>query len=132
MKERRVRAGGVFLALLLLVFPVSLPRAGGMEDARKAGWEEDTPGRWNSLPGRKVEAGGESFRAEFSLSPGTGVVWEKEVGRALQPGDILSIEMMSGGTNRTSRDYVRYRAHFPISVSVVFGEDSVEVPWNAW
>jgi hypothetical protein len=130
MKARRVLVGGVFLALLLLLLPVSFPRAGGTEDARKAGWEEDTPGRWNSLPGRKVEADGDSFRAELVLSPGTGVVWEKRVGSALQPGDILSIEMVSGGTNRTSRDYVRYRAHFPLSVTVVFGEDSMGIPWK--
>ncbi len=130
MKNRRIRVRGVSLALLLLLLPASFPRAGGPEEARKAGWVEDTPGRWRSLPDRKVEAGGDSFRAELVLSPGTGVVWEKEVARDLQPGDILSIEMMSTGTNRTSRDYVRYKAHFPLSVIVVFGKDSVELPWK--
>ncbi len=130
MKKRRSILGCVPVALLLLLFPVSAPRAGEMEEARKAGWEEGTPGRWNSLPERTVEAGGDAFRADLVLSPGTGVVWEKRIQKSLQPGDTLSIEMVSTGTNQTSRDYVRYEAHFPLSVTVVFGEESMNLPWK--
>jgi hypothetical protein len=104
--------------------------AAGTEEARKAGWEEGTPGRWNSLPEKKVAAGDDFFRAEVALSPGTGVLWEKRMKRNLQPEDSLSIEMISKGTNRTSRDYRQYDAHFPLSVTVVFGEDSVDLGWK--
>ena len=130
MTNHRSILGCVPIALLLLLLPASVPRAGGAEESQKAGWEEDIPGRWNSLPERTVEAGGGTFRAKLVLAPGTGVVWEKMINRPLQPEDTLSAEMVSTGTNRTSRDYVRYEAHFPLSVTVVFGEDSVEIPWK--
>jgi len=130
MTKHRSILGFVPVALLLLLLPASVPRAGGAEEARKAGWEEETPGRWNSLPERTVEAGGDTFRAELVLSPRTGVAWEKRISRPLQPEDILSIEMVSTGINRTSQDYVRYEAHFPLSVTVVFGEDSMNLPWK--
>jgi hypothetical protein len=130
MTNRRSILGCVPIALLLLLLPASVSRAGGADEARKAGWEEDTPGRWNSLPERSVDAGADTFRAELVLTPGTGVVWEKKINRPLQPEDILSIEMVSTGTNRSSRDYVPHAAHFPLSVTVVFGQESVGLPWK--
>jgi len=120
----------VSLAVLLVLLPGSLLWAEGTEEARKAGWEESTPGRWNSLPERKVKAEGDSFQADVVLAPGTGVLWEKKVNRTLSPGDDLVIEMVSSGTNETSRDYERYKAHFPVSVTVVFGKDSMDLPWK--
>ena len=128
MRIRKILLGCVSLAaLLMLSSPFFLFAAGTME-ARKAGWEESTPGRWNSLPERNVSAGADFFRAEVVLSPGTGVLWEKRMKRNLLPEDSLSIEMVSKGTNRTSRDYREVEAHFPLSVTVVFGEDSVDLP----
>ena len=130
MRNRKVLLGCAPLAaLLLLSFPSSLFAAGTLE-ARKAGWEEGTPGRWNSLPERNVAAGAGFFRAEVALSPGTGVFWEKELKKDLLPEDTLSIEMVSKGINRTSRDYRRDEVHFPLSVTVVFGEDSMGLPWK--
>jgi len=130
MRTHRVFPVLVPLAAMLLLLPGSFLRAEGTEEARKAGWEESTPGRWNSLPERKVEAGGDSFRADVVLLPGTGVLWEKKMNKTLSPGDALVIEMVSSGMNGTSRDYDRYKAHFPVSVTVVFGKDSVDLPWK--
>ena len=130
MRKHSVRPVLASLAAMLLLLPGSILRAEGTEEARKAGWEESTPGRWNSLPERKVEAGGDSFRADVVLPPGTGVRWEKKVNKTLSPGDALVIEMVSSGRNGTSRDYDRYKARFPVSVTVVFGKDSVDLPWK--
>ena len=130
MRKHKVLPVLVSLAAMLLLFPGSFLRAEGTEEARKAGWEESTPGRWNSLPERKVKAEGDSFQADVVLAPGTGVLWEKKVSKILSPGDALMIEMVSSGTNGTSRDYERYKAHFPVSVTVVFGKDSVDLPWK--
>ncbi len=130
MRNRRALPVLVPLAAMLLLLPGSFLRAEGTEEAGKAGWEESTPGRWNSLPERKVEAGGDSFRADVVLPPGTGVLWEKKMSKTLSPGDALAIEMVSSGTNGTSRDYDRNKAHFPVSVTVVFGKDSVDLPWK--
>jgi hypothetical protein len=130
MRRRKGFAAAVSLASLLLLFSGSFLGGGAAEDARTAGWEEGTPGRWNSLPQRKTQVDNDSFRAEIGLAPGTGVLWEKKTNRTLQPGDTLSIEMVSTGTNRTSRDYRRYSAFFPISVTVVFGQDSESLPWK--
>lgn len=130
MRKHRVLRALVSLAATLLLLPGSFLHAEGTEEARKAGWEESTPGRWNSLPERKVEAGGDSFRADAVLPPGTGVLWEKKVNKTLAPEDALVIEIMSSGVNGTSRDYERYKAHFPVSVTVVFGKDSLDLPWK--
>lgn len=130
MRNHRVLPALVPLAALLLLLPGSFLRAEGTEETRKAGWQESTPGRWNSLPERKVEAGGDSFRADVVLPPGTGVLWEKKMDKTLSPEDALVIEMVSSGMNGTSRDYDRYKAHFPVSVTVVFGKDSVDLPWK--
>jgi hypothetical protein len=130
MMTHRVLPVSVSLAAMLLLLPGSFLRAEGTEAARKAGWEESTPGRWNSLPERKVKTEGDSFQADVVLAPGTGVLWEKKVKKTLSPGDALVIEMVSSGTNGTSRDYERYKAHFPVSVTVVFGKDSMHLPWK--
>ena len=130
MRTHRVLSVSVSLAVMLLLFPGTFLRAEGTEEARKAGWEESTPGRWNSLPERKVKAEGDSFQADVVLSPGTGVLWEKKVNTIPSPRDVLVIEMVSSGTNETSRDYERYKAHFPVSVTVVFGKDSMDLPWK--
>jgi len=128
MRNRKVLLGFVPLAALLMLSSPSFLFAAGTMEARKAGWEEGTPGRWNSLPERNVAAGEGFFRAEVVLSPGTGVFWEKRIKRDLLPEDSLSIEMVSKGINRTSRDYRRDEVGFPLSVTVVFGEDSVDLP----
>jgi len=130
MRRRKSFAVAVSLASLLLLLAGSFPCGGAAEDARTAGWEEGTPGWWNSLPQRKTQAEKDFFRAEVGLAPGTGVLWEKKTNRTLKPGDTLSIEMVSTGTNRTSRDYRRYNAHFPISVTVVFGKDFESLTWK--
>jgi len=130
MRRGKGFAVAVSLAALLLLVPGSFPGGGAAEDARMAGWEEGTPGRWNSLPQRKTQVDQDFFRAEVTLAPGTGVLWEKKTNRTLLPGDTLSIEMVSTGTNRTSRDYRRYDAHFPISVTVVFGRDFESLTWK--
>ena len=130
MRNRKVLLGCVPLTALLMLSSPSFLFAAGTMEARKAGWEEGTPGRWNSLPERNVAAGDDFFRAEVALSPGTGVFWEKRIKRDLLPEDSLSIEMVSKGINRTSRDYRRDEVRFPISVTVVFGEDSVDLPWK--
>lgn len=130
MSIRRILPGWVPIAVLLALFSSSSLFAGGAEEARKAGWEEDTPGRWNSRAERKVEAGDDFFRAEIVLSPGTGILWEKRIRRDLLAEDSLSIEMVSTGINRTSRDYRRTEACFPLAVTVVFGEDSMDLPWK--
>jgi hypothetical protein len=130
MRIRKILLGCVSWAVLLMFFSPSSLFATGSLEARKAGWEESTPGRWNSLPERNVDAGEGFFRAEVALDPGTGVLWEKRIKRDLMPEDFLSIEMVSRGINRTSRDYRRDEARFPLSVTIVFGEDSMGLPWK--
>ena len=130
MRIRKILPGFVSWAVLLMLFSPSTLFAAGSLEARKAGWEERTPGRWNSFPERNVDAGEGFFRAEVALDPGTGVLWEKRIKRDLSPEDFLSIEMVSRGINRTSRDYRRDEARFPLSVTIVFGEDSMGLPWK--
>lgn len=130
MREDTVLPGFLLLVAIFLVLPGALPCTARADEARMARWEESAFGRWNSLPERKVKAEGDTFRVEVDLSPGSGVRWEERVDRALRSEDVLSIEMVSAGTNKTSRDYDRYGAHFPLSVTAVFGKDSEDLSWK--
>lgn len=130
MRKGTVLPASLLLLAIFLFFPGSLPQTAGADEVRLGRWDEDSFGRWNSLPERKAEAEGDVFRAEVVLSPGSGVRWEQRVDRVLRPEDVLSIEMVSTGTNKTSRDYDRYAAHFPLSVTAVFGEDSMDLSWK--
>jgi hypothetical protein len=95
-----------------------------------AGWEEYTPGRWNSLAERKVGIRDNRLTGEFTLLPRTGVVWEKKGSWDLAKGAAISLELFSSGTNGASGDYWKYEAHFPVAVTVVFGKDRQDLPWK--
>lgn len=130
MRKHRVHPAFLSLAALLLLLPGSFLRADETVAGGTAEWKESTPGRWNSLPERRVEEGDHSFRASIVLTPGTGVLWEKNVNKPVNPGTELAIMMESSGVNTTSHDYQRYKAYFPVSVTVVFGKDFVDLPWK--
>ncbi len=95
-----------------------------------AGWEEYTPERWISRADRKVEIRADGFSAEIALSPGTGVAWEKKGIWDPEKGAVLSMELSSSGTNARSKDYRRFDARFPVSVTAVFGKDRQDLPWK--
>jgi len=65
---------------------------------------------------------------EFVLAPGTALLWERRWKGATGPGNAVEIEMFSGGTNALSEDYREHGASFPVSVTAVFGRDSLDVP----
>lgn len=117
------------LALLLL----SVAAAGGADPhavLSAAGWEESTPGRWNSLPERKVEVVGSRLSGEFMLPPGSGVSWEKKGTWDPAAGGTLSFEFSADATNPSSEDYREFRTRFPVSVTAVFGKDSQDITWR--
>lgn len=124
----------IFLAAMFLAgipSPSSAERAADPGSATAAaGWEERTPGRWNSLAERKVEVRAGGIAAEMTSSPGTGVLWEKKGTWDPAKGAVLSLEISSDGTNAKSDDYRQFGARFPVSVTAVFGNDRQEVPWR--
>lgn len=124
----------LFLAAMLLAgIPSSSPAEPAADPGAAlaaAGWEESTPGRWSFLADRKVDPGPGRFSAEVTSSPGTGVAWEKEGTWDASKGAVLSVEILSGGTNARSDDYRKFRARFPVSVTAVFGKDRQELPWR--
>jgi hypothetical protein len=123
-----------FLAVLLLTgFPHPSLAAGAADpgaDPAAAGWEEGTPGRWNSRADRKIAIRADGLSAEIALSPGTGVSWEKKGTWDPAKGAVLSVELSSSGTNARSSDYRRFDARFPVSVTAVFGKDRQDFPWK--
>lgn len=130
MTARRAALVCAGLGAVLLLVAAASAGAAGADTVRAAGWEESTPGRWNALPERTVEASDGVFEARIVLAPGTGVEWQKKTDKALRSDEPLSIEMTASGTNPSSRDYRRYEARFPLAVTVVFGKDSVPLPWK--
>lgn len=128
---RRSILSAVLWPLVLLV--LSVAAVGGADHyaaLSAAGWEESTPGRWNSLPERKVEAGGNRLSAEFVLTPGSGVSWEKKGTWDPAAAGTLSFEFSADATNPSSEDYRELRTRFPVSVTAVFGNDSQDIKWR--
>ena len=87
-------------------------------------WEESTAGRWESLPERHVGATDNGISLEATLSPGTGVLY-RLVGRWAAGSAALrfGVDNVNSGRN----DYLPAEAIFPVSVTFVFGGDSLEL-----
>lgn len=129
----RVRQSLVLAVLLLAGFPPTSFAAGAADQGSAlaaSGWEEHTPGRWNSRADRKTGIRADGLSAEVALSPGTGVSWEKKGNWDPAKGGVLSLELSSSGTNGRSKDYRRFDARFPASVTAVFGKDRQDLPWK--
>lgn len=124
------RAGRLVLAFVLLGV-IFVPAAAADNTAsmlEAAGWSERSPGWLTSLPPRTVEIRDSGIGGEFVLAPGTALLWERRWKGASGPGPALEIEMFSEGTNASSEDYREHGASFPVSVTAVFGRDSLSLP----
>jgi hypothetical protein len=128
--DRRRILRGLPVLFFLLLLPAAAAGADPAGSISAAGWEESAAGRWNRLPERKAEARGKTFSAEFVLSPGSGVEWEKRGSWDPARGGELSFEFQVDGTNPSSEDYKEFRARFPVSVTAVFGKESQDIPWK--
>ncbi|MGE5700211.1 MAG: DUF3047 domain-containing protein [Deltaproteobacteria bacterium] len=120
------------LFALIIIAALASPSPGADPESAlsAAGWAESSSGRWNSLPERRVEARGGTLKADFVLSPGSGVEWDKKGGWDPSAGAALSFEFTVDGTNRTSDDYREFKARFPFSVTAVFGDESQRLTWR--
>ncbi|HEY7528010.1 MAG TPA: DUF3047 domain-containing protein [Candidatus Deferrimicrobiaceae bacterium] len=120
----------LFIFTCLQAFPAHPAGADAANSLSAAGWEETTPGRWSRLAERKADATGKTLSAEFVLSPGSGVAWEKKGSWTPGPESALSLEFTFDGTNPSSDDYKENGASFPVFVTAVFGRDSEDVPFK--
>ncbi len=119
----------VALALAVLGMP-SVPAAADNTAAtlEAAGWAETSPGLFMSLPQRMAHVGRSEIGGDFVLGPGTRLVWDRRFAGAAGAGTSLKIEMRAEGANASSQDYRAHGASFPVSVTAVFGRDSVKLP----
>ena len=126
-----MRTGFLFVMLVLLG-AISAPAAGAADNTtaalEAAGWSERSPGLLASLPRRTVEVRDTGIGGEFLLTPGATLLWERRWKGGSGPGSALEIEMFCDGTNVSSEDYLEYGARFPVSVTAVFGRDSLDLP----
>ncbi len=132
--RRGLRGGGaarpfVFALGLVLLAAFSVPAAADntARALEAAGWSESSPGLFASLPQRTADIQASGIRGDFVLVPGTSLAWERRFRDAPGPGTVLEIEMYADGSNATSRDYRGKRASFPVSVTAVFGRDSLDL-----
>jgi len=128
---RAFRAGRRVVAVVLAVLGApSLPAAADNTAAAldAAGWAESSPGLLTSLPERTAQVGESAVAGDFVLAPGTALVWDRRFRGASGAGSALEIEMLAGGTNASSADYRARGASFPVSVTAVFGRDSLGLP----
>ena len=117
------------IALFLLVF-AALPASAGRTFAAGEGpgkWDESTAGRWESLPERHVGATDNGISFEATMAPGTGVSYRRAGPWA--PGSAalrFGVDNVNAGRN----DYLPGEAIFPVSVTFVFGNDSLTLGWR--
>lgn len=120
---RATEARAVAALFLLLAFASLSGVAAADGGGPGGGWGERSLGWLTSLPERRVTATDNGIEGDFSLAPGTGIALE----RALRaPGGRpapIRIVLFADNVNNSSRDYEYRKTHFPISVTVVFGED---------
>lgn len=126
----RAAAIGFLLSLAVAAPPAGRAAEDGTAPALEAsGWDESSPGWLSSLPERKAEVRGDgSLRGEFLLAPGTSLAWKKKGAWNPAGGLSVSIELYSEGINASSEDYREGRARYPVSVTAVFGKDSLDLP----
>lgn len=125
------KGAGCLVLALVLMSALSVPVAAADNAAsalEAAGWSERSPGLLTSLPHRTVDIRDSEIGGEFALAPGSALVWERRWRDASGPGTTLEIEMFSEGTNASSQDYRENGARFPVSVTAVFGRDSLRRP----
>ena len=126
------RGTRLVFVMLLLLGAFSAPAAGAADNTaaalEAAGWSERSPGLLASLPPRTVEVRDSGIGGEFVLAPGTTLLWERLWKGGSGPGNVLEIEMFSEGMNLSSEDYLENGASFPVSVTAVFGRDSLDLP----
>ncbi len=127
----RAWPGAVALTLALAMGGASSVAASADNTAavlEAAGWAESSPGLFSSMPERTVQVGEAGIAGDFVLSPGTRLVWDRRFRGASGAGNVLEIELFAEGGNASSEDYRRRHTSFPVSVTAVFGRDSVKLP----
>lgn len=117
-----------FAVLAVLLASVASPGAGGEGAGGPGGWRERSLGWFTGLPERKSTAADNGIEAQFLLRPGTGIALEREGRWPAGGGERLDVTIFADNVNRTSRDYDAHGIRFPVSITVVFGEDREPLP----
>jgi hypothetical protein len=114
------------IALFLLCFAALLasPWRIFAEGEGPGKWDESTAGRWESLPERHVGGTDNGISVEVTMSPGTGVSYRRIGRREPAP---AALRFAADNVNARGNDYLPGEAIFPVSVTFVFGTDSVKL-----
>lgn len=112
---------GFLLGMILFFVSFDLAFADGPASGK---WEESTPGRWESLPERHVGATDNGISVEVTMSPGTGVSYRRIGRREPAP---AALRFSADNVNARGNDYLPGEAIFPVSVTFVFGDDSLKL-----
>jgi len=114
------RIGVAVLAVFVMAGIAVLPCQAG-----ENGWSESSTGWWGDFPGRKAAFSDNGMSAELDMAPGTGIAFERMGAWPASTG--ASLRMAADNVNATGNDYVPSGVVFPVSVTFVFGEDSLEL-----
>lgn len=87
-------------------------------------WEESTPGRWESLPERRVGGTDNGISVEVTMPTGTGVSYA--LAGNWDPGPAV-LRFAADNVNPSGNDYFPGEGAFPASVTFVFGRDSLKL-----
>jgi hypothetical protein len=122
---------GIVIALAVLLACSSCPSFGESSVAISSaphGWRERSAGLFASRPPIRFTPDNVRFSGEADLAAGTGVFFERPLASA---GTITGFDLsvQADGCNLKSNDYHEGDARFPISVTVVMGQDRPEYPF---
>jgi hypothetical protein len=114
------------IALFLLSFAALLVSSGRIFAAGEGQgkWDESVAGRWESLPERHVGGTDNGISVEVTMRPGTGVSYRR-IGR-WEPAPA-TLRFAVDNVNARGNDYLPGEAFFPVSVTFVFGNDSLKL-----
>jgi len=119
MDNRRWIACVALAAFVVACVAVTLCPAGG------SGWEESSRGWRGESPERNAAFSDNGMSLDLNMAPGTGIAFGSP--GAWPASAVASLRMSADNVNATGNDYVPSEVAFPVSVTFVFGEDSLEL-----
>jgi hypothetical protein len=119
--RRPIRNAVILLALSALL----APGGAGSADDPSRGWKESTAsGIWGGVPERRAGFTDNGVSVEMTLPPGTGVAYSRS-GRFAH--DNAALRLATDNVNTIGNDYLPGVSNFPVSVTFVFGDDSLKL-----
>lgn len=127
-----IRSKRILATIAMALFALPALSASGAAAPSSPGmrpWKEKSAGLLVSRPENRIEAKETEISGEVVLSPGSGFSLERGSAWDAATAEI-GLKFRSDGCNTTSKDYREGDASFPVSVTLIFGDDFQDIAWR--